>query len=355
MEREIEKIRIGLFGEKIEKAVAEIGETRQWADGTYKKVGRGEWVKVTQGKEKAVSSSTALKKIKLKISELQEGIDKAKADFEKKFAKGSIYPSNTIVYKHYFGRAWCGEVEKNEFVKKIEAEQKDLKKEIDEIKTRIKEKSGEFGEAELKDKVLNNLSAVWRKVKELPQYLTAKQVMPQVTLEDYYLSTETTFKSVLSGDEDWKKTDERWEKMKKDPKFKFHPSPKSGSQYLIDESTGDIYRYSDHWSRVASCEWHLESKKEDGWDWDIAKSNIRDFSRLDEGQYLNPQYCIKVTETAKEVVLPALQKTTKITGLTKSAKKSLNAFCDMVFWDLRDKGRMSLEEVAELRKKYELV
>lgn len=350
MEREIEKIRIGLFGERIEKAVAEIGETRQWADGIYKKVGRGEWVKVTQGKEKAVSSSTVLKKIKLKMSELQEGIDKIKADFEKKFAESSKYPPNTMAYRHFFNEAWWEETGKNEFFKKIRAEQKDLDKEIDEIKALIKEKSGKFDEADLKDKVLNNLSVVWRKVNEIPRYITAKQAMPQVTPKDYYLSTKTTFKSVIPGDEHWQKTEERWEKMKKDPKFNWHHSPKSGSQYLIDESTGDIYRYSDHWGNVASCEWGIETKKEDGWD--IAKSNIREFERLDiYKDYFNPQYHTKAVETAKEIVLPSLQKTAKIAGLTKTAKKTLNAFCDRVFSDLRMSADMSIEEIAELRKK----
>lgn len=354
MEKEIGEIRTKLFGEKIEKAVAEIGETCQWADGTYKKVGRGEWVKVTQGKEKAVSSSTVLKKIKLKIPELQEKLKRAYADFEKKFAESSKYPPNTAAYREFFNSAWFSELKKNEFVKKIRAEQKDLEEEINEIKAHAREKNGEFNETDLKDKVLNNLSAAWRKVNEVPRFISAKQAMPQVTLKDYYLDTETTFKSICPADEKWRETEERWEKMKKDPKLEWHHSPKSSSQYLIDESTGDIYRYSDHWGSVASCSWHLDSQKEDGWD--IAKSNIRNFERLDiRNNYFNPQYRIKAVETAKEIILPSLQETIKIAGLTKTARKTLNAFCDKVFWDLHTWANMSLEEVKELRKKYELV
>lgn len=32
----------------------------------------------------------------------------------------------------------------------------------------------------------------------------------------------------------------------------------STSIYLIDEATGVVYRYADHWGRVASCYWDLD-------------------------------------------------------------------------------------------------
>lgn len=32
----------------------------------------------------------------------------------------------------------------------------------------------------------------------------------------------------------------------------------STSVYLIDEATGEVYRYADHWGRVASCFWDLD-------------------------------------------------------------------------------------------------
>lgn len=55
------------FNCDLSKGVAAIGEIRHWNDGDYKKVGKGEWVKVTDKKDKRVASSTVIKNIKLTI------------------------------------------------------------------------------------------------------------------------------------------------------------------------------------------------------------------------------------------------------------------------------------------------
>lgn len=48
----------------------------------------------------------------------------------------------------------------------------------------------------------------------------------------------------------------RWEELKKKG-FEHYESEKSCSEYLTDHSTGNIYRFSDHWGDVASCRWVL--------------------------------------------------------------------------------------------------
>jgi hypothetical protein len=101
------------------------------------------------------------------------------------------------------------------------------------------------------------------------EYAPYRTVIPVPTLDDYYIATETTFTAMEGGAKEW-------EKMKESGKYELQQSPKSGSEYLIDRETGDIFRFSDHWGTVASCRWELEGGKNEG-TYEIGKSNIQDF------------------------------------------------------------------------------
>ena len=46
----------------------------------------------------------------------------------------------------------------------------------------------------------------------------------------------------------------------------------------MNHHTGDIYRFSDHWGKVASCEWSLNDEPTEGWS--IGVANIRSFKSL---------------------------------------------------------------------------
>ncbi|MGC3978204.1 MAG: hypothetical protein QM751_08280 [Paludibacteraceae bacterium] len=351
------------FDDGIEKAVAQVGETREWSDGTYKKVSEGKWVKVTNGKEKSVAGSGMIKKVKDEIQSNREKWDDVKITFENslesKFTKG------TTAYKVFFENAWYNETQKNEFLQKIRAKQKDLNDEIKEIekaiaidkksKREIKTGKRELDVDDLKSS-LGEAKEMLKKVnKEIPRRGSAKEIIPQVTIDDYYLDTETTYQSILSKEDTWKEIDERWKEMKESGKYHWHQSPKSSSEYLIDEKNGDVYRYSDHWGRVASCSWDIESESEQKWD--IAKSNIKDFKRKDSGIYFNPQYRIKMVEAA-EIILPRMKNLVsenKDFYLTDKAKKSVKEFTENIFRDLQWSALMSIDEVERLRKKYEAI
>jgi hypothetical protein len=351
------------FDNNIEKAVAQIGEIREWADGTYKKVSEGKWVKVINDKEKDVAGSGMVKKIKEEIQLKQEKWDDIKRNFENslesKFVKG------TTSYKIFFENAWKNEIQNNKFIQKIRDEQKDLNDEIKEIEKAISidkksKREAEVGKRELDiddlKTSLGEANQIFQKVnKEIPRNGSAKEIIPQVTIDDYYLDTETIYKSILSKDNTWKEINERWKDMKESGKYRWSQSPKSSSEYLIDEKTGDVYRYSNHWGRVASCSWYLLGESEEKLD--IAKSNIKDFKRKDDGTYFNPQYRIKMVEAA-EMILPRMKNLVsenKDFYLTDKAKKKVEEFTEKIFNDLRWSALISIDEVARLRKKYELI
>lgn len=353
----------GFEDNDIEKAVAQVGETREWADGIYKKISEGKWVKVTNGKEKPVAGSGMVKKIKEEIQLNQEKWDDVKKKFENslenKFAKG------TTAYKIFFERAWFDETQKNDFIQKIRTEQKDLNNEIKEIEKIITidkkiKRETQAGKRELDiddlKSSLGEAKEILQKLnKEIPRIGSAKEIIPQVTIDDYYFDTETIYQSVLSREDTWQEMNERWQEMKKSGKYIWHQSPKSNSEYLIDEKNADIYRYSDHWGIVASCSWYIATESEQKLD--IAKSNIKDFKRKNSGIYFNPQYRIKMIE-ATEIILPRMKNLVsenKDFYLTDKAKKSVKEFTEKIFHDLQWSAMMSIDEVERLRKKYEAI
>jgi hypothetical protein len=360
------------FDNDIEKAVAQIGETREWSDGTYKKVQSGKWVKVIDGKEKQIASSGMVKKLKEESKTNQERWNKIKSDFESSLV--SKYPKGTFAYKIFFNHAWANETKRNAFIKKINDQQKDLRDEIKEIETIIAEEKKlkreniagkkEYGEDEVK-KSLADINSIFVKIrKEIPDVGTADVIAPEVTVDDYYLDTEADFKSIeeykpfFEDREDGRyevdNVGRKWKEMKDSGKYEYTHSPKSSSQYLVNKNNGDIYRMADHWGRCASCYWGVNFKKSN---YGIAKCNVKDFSRKTSGIWFNPQYRIKMVEAA-EIVLPRLKKMISSNEkfyLTDKANKSVLECVYKIFHDLQWSANMSIEEIDKLKSKYELI
>ena len=103
-------------------------------------------------------------------------------------------------------------------------------------------------------------------------------VRPVVSTKDYYLGTRADFEMVATDKPAERMYDESekalsvgdieavWEELKKKEGFHLEHSPKSDSEYLVNDATGEIYRKSDHWGRVASCHWMLNGLRREG-DW----------------------------------------------------------------------------------------
>ena len=102
-------------------------------------------------------------------------------------------------------------------------------------------------------------------------YAPYRSVHRTPTLNDYYIHTDAKFKAVPTGD---RGVADAWQDMKASGKYEHHKSPLSDSEYLIDRESGDIYRMSDHWGRVASCQWDIDNPAEG---MQIGKANIKDF------------------------------------------------------------------------------
>lgn len=348
------------FGVDIEKATAQIGETRQWADGLYRKVEAGKWVKVTNGKEKRLQNSTIIKKIKERQQQLLTDWNSVRKSFENSLE--NKFPKYTYEHNKFFQDAWRDKVAKDKFLQKIQKEQKDLNDEIKEIQSvaKIEEKKRreiQAGKQEIDEDDLMNGESVFKQSvlllekidKEIPKRSTAIEIMPQVTIENYFLDTKTTFHSVLSSTDTWSDVSKKWDDMKKSGKYDYHQSPKSNSEYLIDKTNGDIYRHSDHWGKVASCDWDIVHTSDNVWD--IAKSNIKDFKRKKNSPsvYLNPVYRTKMVEAAK-LVLPQFRKLVtdnKDFYLTKQALQLVLDKTDWLYKELKYRALLSVEEIAK--------
>lgn len=101
-----------------------------------------------------------------------------------------------------------------------------------------------------------------------------REVKKDVDLSDFYEATSAKFTKISSD----KSVFSFWEGLKSDKDLKWHHSPLSNSEYLVNHHTGDIYRFSDHWGKVASCEWSLNDEPTEGWS--IGVANIQSFKSL---------------------------------------------------------------------------
>lgn len=101
-----------------------------------------------------------------------------------------------------------------------------------------------------------------------------REVKKEVDLSDFYEATSAEFTKISSD----KSVFSFWEGLKSDKDLKWHHSPLSNSEYLVNHHTGDIYRFSDHWGKVASCEWSLNDDPTEGWS--IGVANIKSFKSL---------------------------------------------------------------------------
>ena len=101
-----------------------------------------------------------------------------------------------------------------------------------------------------------------------------REVKKDVDLSDFYEATSAEFTKISSD----KSVFSFWEGLKSDKDLKWHHSPLSNSEYLVNHHTGDIYRFSDHWGKVASCEWSLNDDSTEGWS--VGVANIQSFKSL---------------------------------------------------------------------------
>lgn len=137
----------------------------------------------------------------------------------------------------------------------------------------------------------NNISLAVKRLITIPNaslynsVCRCRIVAPKLT--DYYLNTICIFKPVATGE--YSNVNEKWEKLKLESRFEHHESPCRGSisEYLVDAKSGDIFRFSDHWGKCASCTWDLDVENKNYYDIDeksyeemaIGVANLNEFKR----------------------------------------------------------------------------
>lgn len=138
----------------------------------------------------------------------------------------------------------------------------------------------------------------------------------KVTKNTYHLKTKANFDFVKYGDEAYKIYAELVER------FGEHFNSVSGSKYVIDNNDV-LYRFSDHWGNVASCNWTLKNAPEHLFKpWNVwrkemilAKADLKNIidtrKKIDyfkfEGRKIETNrkgtYCINIEKTSKEEII----------------------------------------------------
>ncbi|WP_454895320.1 ADP-ribosyltransferase-containing protein [Alloprevotella tannerae] len=143
-------------------------------------------------------------------------------------------------------------------------------------------------------------------------------IAPNVTTKDYYLGTFAEFELVATNDPT------KWDELKQQDGFRLEHSPKSDSEYLINDETGEIYRKSDHWGVVSSCRWILNGMphQDDKGKIFIGKSNVNDFKREKKACVVvtkgkREAYYARMREVAENIKQALGDKTIKFTATTR--------------------------------------
>ena len=149
----------------------------------------------------------------------------------------------------------------------------------------------------------------------IPDSLHYREVFTTPSLDDYFINTTANFEyigshlamqpgALVAGEHE---NQQRWLDMVASGKYEHQKSPRSNSEYLLDHETGDIYRYSNHWGRVASCQWSIDTRygTEDTEIYGIGKCNIKDFGINKEfSSYLadNPAYAPAYADALQKTI-----------------------------------------------------
>ncbi len=215
-----------------------------------------------------------IKEKELELESVNKEIDNLKLEISKREEFKNL---NGISLKVRLSNAFSDEYEKSN----LRAKRNKLSNDLTHLK-RLKEKiqlakKGFIGMVIKGDDYLDKMKEFGFKTDNIKKvisinnkndkHLPYRDIVKTVDKDDYFIATEVTFKSLNKGYEEW-------ERLKSIPGAEFHRSPKSDSQYVI---IGDlVYRYSDHWGMVASCDWDLEGDNGD-YIYSIGVANIKDF------------------------------------------------------------------------------
>lgn len=247
--------------------------------------------------DKGGSVSAQLKDINLKIkekeneiNELNKEIDKFRHDFENRDEFKNLSP---IVKKVKVGHLFYEELSKMDFYKKYKEtlnELNSLKIEKNQINLSKKGFIASLSKGDDWKSKMKQLGFKTDFIKKFNSFqsqntylISYRDAHKNINEDNYYIGTDADFKSLNK----WEEKD--WEEIKAIKNGKHSVSPKSSSEYVVVGNL--VYRYSDHWGRVASCHWTLDGSSYDSWMIGVADLT-KDFKLNGNSPYLtvNPVY-----------------------------------------------------------------
>ena len=201
----------------------------------------------------------------------------------------------------------------------------------------IAQKGDEYTHEDTQRIVEDFIGKYWMTAKE---EVTSDDVRQILTIANERRMHETWVQALLSAEAE---NLAKWEEMKGSGQYEFQKSPKSNSEYLLDRQTGDIYRFSNHWGVVASCEWGIDqffANEAGNGIYQIAKCNIADFKPILSSNMLvgNPDY--------DNAYIDALDKTISNYEQLLASRVEMTDF-------VRQRVESVLEDYKTLQKRYD--
>jgi hypothetical protein len=370
------------FADELEKAVAVIGEVREWGGRKFQKIERGKWVEIKETKKGEVKKEVSEKIIKTSIvKERSKHISERDLKIQslsQEYSKENNIQEFKIQDRVKLAKWLADATEINEIRGEYKEVIEDLSSEIDEIdfilskeaKENREQKAGKmeislyqnqnfegtiYGKTLPKTaeftKFIEPIKAEFQKAlkQEEPTEISYQQARGNPSVDNYWLGTVCEdFETVVdyydfpkeelqtkiideNGNEKTKYVDplaKKWKDMVDNSGFEYTHSPRSTSQYLVDRKNGVVYRYANHWGRCASCYWLPKS----GSEYQIAKAKISDFKNNNNafvGRVLNKQYVEKVLgefKPAAKKLKRLLKKYYLTSGVVTSLRTTLQSY-----------------------------
>jgi len=149
------------------------------------------------------------------------------------------------------------------------------------------------------------------------KYIHYRDRYKNIDSTNFQICTKVDFKAI-EQDPNYKNIRETWGRLKYENVVTYEFTSRSKSQYFIDDKE-NVYRLSNHWGAVASCEWTREGEGQlamsvfDSGDWEIGMANLKDFvifrRQFDRRRdmVLNPEWVEKI-----KTLIPTSEKLTEL-------------------------------------------
>lgn len=166
----------------------------------------------------------------------------------------------------------------------------------------------------------------------LDKFMHYRDLHKEIDTTNFQICTKVDFKAIEQNPKH-KDIMETWGRLKNNFVTPYEFRSKTGSQYFIDNED-NVYRLSNHWGAVASCEWTREGEGQlmmsvfESGDWEIGVANLKDFQvfrrsvdrRVDS--ILNPKWVEKMkTMIPTREMLTELKSDTEFLNLPVEDKK----------------------------------